>query len=142
NQDLDVANGDGIQFNVANNATATLVVGELGEDLNLNGVLDPGEDSNGNGVIVVGIGNMIQNNGDDGVAVTLTGGNGLGTPNPQIAIVGNTIGGEAGGLAAGNGGDGISFNTFGDRSQGSGDIFAELGPQGQLRVAHNLISQN
>lgn len=142
NMDLDVADGDGIQFNVSDTATAVLIVGEAGEDANLNGVLDPGEDANLNGILDIGAGNNIQQNGDDGIAVTVTGSNGTGIPNPQISIVGNRIGGELSGLAAGNVGDGISFNGFGDRSTGSGDIFAEFGPQGQLRVAHNLISQN
>ncbi len=54
----------------------------------------------------------------------------------------NTIGGHASGIAAGNGGDGISFNSFGERSQGATDFVPEIGPQAELTISDNLISQN
>ena len=54
NDDLDVADGDGIQANFTDSATATLIVGGVGE------------------------GNFIQSNDDDGIALTATGSNGTG----------------------------------------------------------------
>jgi hypothetical protein len=102
NQDVDVADGDGIQANFHDNATATLVVG--GDD--------PGD------------GNTIQSNADDGIAITATGQEGsiLGPaariPRPIITITGNKIGGESNGIAAGNGGDGISVNLLGGADVG------------------------
>ena len=115
NEDVDVADGDGIQFNAFGNTTATLIVGG-----------DTAAD-----------GNRIQNNADDGVALTATGRDNLADqhiyfvapnsgfnpasqmvvsqdiPRPIITIRNNTIGGENEGVAAGNGGDGISLNELG-----------------------------
>ncbi len=89
NGDIDVANGDGVQANFSGDSISTLVVGNVGE------------------------GNVIQNNEDDGVAITATGSNATGNPRPVISLVSNTIGGTVDGLNAGNGGDGVSFNVFG-----------------------------
>lgn len=114
NDDLDTADGDGIQFNVFNRAIPTLIVGGIGR------------------------GNVIQGNGDDGIAITATGTNLIaGTPSlvttapnssfdvepstvanidisrPSISIVDNVIGGERDGIQAGNGGDGVSVNVLG-----------------------------
>lgn len=122
NLDIDVANGDGIQFNYFHSANSTLTVG------------------------AAGMGNMIQGNGDDGIA--LTGdqtrtiqtvdafGNALNSSvrlsgpvtSPTINISSNLIGGERNGLAAGNGGDGISIRNFGHTDEGvmPGDVDADL----------------
>jgi len=89
NGTIDVAEGDGIQANFSGNATATLIIGNAGE------------------------GNIIQNNGDDGIAITASGSNLAGTPRPIITITDNIIGGTNNGLEAGNGGDGVSLQTFG-----------------------------
>ncbi|MFO1000401.1 MAG: inverse autotransporter beta domain-containing protein [Planctomycetaceae bacterium] len=94
NGDIDVADGDGIQANFSQNATATLIVGNIGE------------------------GNRIQNNGDDGIAVTATGSSATGNPRPIITITDNIIGGTLNGLQAGNGGDGVSLNVFGGTNVG------------------------
>ncbi len=135
NEDVDVADGDGIQANFSGSATATLIVGGVGE------------------------GNMIQSNEDDGIALTTTGGNGTGDPRPVIAITGNTIGGALDGVAAGNGGDGVSLNLFGgftsdqflspanlntDQTAGPliGGGVTATGPVPQLTMTDNLISQN
>ncbi len=148
NADIDVADGDGIQANFFDNATATLIVGGLG----------------------VGDGNTIQSNADDGIAITATGeaGSILGPPpripRPIISIVSNTIGGENNGIAAGNGGDGISMNVIGGTAVGvaPGDVdfttsvppdfsdttvtfnggVTEAGPIPQITINQNLISQN
>lgn len=134
NEDVDVADGDGIQANFSGNATATLIVGGVNE------------------------GNRIQNNRDDGIALTATGSAGTGTPQPVIAITGNTIGGTFNGLNAGNRGDGVSLNVFGgtavgispavidtDASDGTlspnGGV-TQSGPIPQLTLTDNLISQN
>jgi hypothetical protein len=94
NGDIDVADGDGIQANFSDNATATLVVGNVGE------------------------GNRIQNNEDDGIAITATGSDVTGNPRPIITITDNIIGGTLDGLQAGNGGDGVSLNVFGGTAVG------------------------
>ncbi len=132
NNDIDVANGDGIQANFSNNATSTLVVGNVGE------------------------GNRIQSNEDDGIAITATGSNATGNPQPIISIVDNTIGGENNGISAGNGGDGLSVNIFGGTAVGvaPGNVdftlpvltfnggVTESGPIPNISVTGNLISQN
>ncbi|MBL8817962.1 MAG: right-handed parallel beta-helix repeat-containing protein [Planctomyces sp.] len=118
NLDIDVADGDGIQFNASDDANTTLIVGGVGD------------------------GNTIQRNQDDAIAITVTGSAATGTPRPIISIIENTLGGEANGVAAGNRGDGISINTFGDRSQGAGDLIAEVGPQAEITATGNVISQN
>lgn len=94
NGDIDVADGDGIQANFSQQATATLIVGNLGA------------------------GNRIQNNEDDGIAVTATGSDVTGNPRPIITITDNIIGGTLNGLQAGNGGDGVSLNVFGGTAVG------------------------
>jgi hypothetical protein len=94
NGDIDVADGDGIQANFSQQATATLIVGNVGE------------------------GNRIQNNEDDGIAVTATGSDVTGNPRPIITITDNIIGGTLNGLQAGNGGDGVSLNVFGGTAVG------------------------
>jgi hypothetical protein len=95
NGDIDVANGDGIQANFTNSTVATLVVGNVGE------------------------GNVIQNNEDDGIALTANNSNDLtAVTRPVISIVDNLIGGTRNGLNAGNGGDGVSLNVFGRRASG------------------------
>lgn len=134
NQDVDVADGDGIQANFSGTATATLIVGGVGE------------------------GNIIQNNADDGIALTATGSNVTGNPRPVIAITGNTIGGTRDGAAAGNGGDGVSLNMFGgtavgidpsiidtDANDGTlsfNDGVTESGAIPQLTMTDNVITQN
>ncbi|MEZ6033072.1 MAG: hypothetical protein R3C17_08280 [Planctomycetaceae bacterium] len=144
NQDVDVVDGDGIQANFFDNATATLVVGGSG----------------------AGDGNTIQANADDGIAITATGQEGtiLGPParipRPIISIVGNTIGGVNNGIPAGNGGDGISVNLLGgadigvapgnvDFTTSPTDPFVtfnggetEAGAIPQITINNNLISQN
>lgn len=140
NDNIDVDDGDGIQYNVFGNATATLVVG-------------------GN---LVGDGNLIQNNQDDGVAITATG-SGLNISRPVISVTGNTIGGESSGIQAGNAGDGLSMNILGgtfdlngsfldpanldtDIGDGNGLTFSdglqESGPLVQFSGTGNLISNN
>ncbi len=94
NGDIDVADGDGIQANFSELATATLIVGNVGE------------------------GNRIQNNEDDGIAITATGSDVTGNPRPIITITDNIIGGTLNGLQAGNGGDGVSLNVFGGTNVG------------------------
>jgi len=148
NADIDVVDGDGIQANFHDNATATLIVGGTG----------------------AGDGNIIQSNADDGIAITATGQEGtiLGPParipRPIISIVGNTIGGLRNGIAAGNGGDGISVNLLGGADVGiaPGDVdfttsvppdfsdpfvsFSggenEDGAIPQITISGNTISQN
>lgn len=115
NDDVDVVGGDGIQYNVFGNATATLVVGGAG----------------------VGDGNRIQNNGDDGIAISATGA-GANISRPVISIVGNTIGGSRNGVDAGNGGDGLSVNILGGTAA-SGNA---SGPILQMTATDNLISNN
>ena len=137
NDDVDVEDGDGIQFNVFGTATSTLVVGGIGD------------------------GNRIQNNQDDGIAISATGQD-LNVSRPVIAIVGNTIGGETDGIQAGNGGDGISMNILGGTDDvlrlgaDPGNIDTDLvggftpftngitesGPIVQLTMTDNLVSNN
>lgn len=112
NLDIDVLGGDGIQYNYYQSATSTLIVGD------------------------VGMGNLIQENEDDGIAltgdirrVTLEpdalnqlvrsgpGPEGINTQ-PTVLITGNTIGGQRDGVAAGNGGDGVSVRSFGFTADG------------------------
>jgi hypothetical protein len=145
NGDIDVVDGDGIQFNVSSSVfgvpTPTLIVGGIGD------------------------GNHIRNNQDDGIAITATGQDVLGVPRPIISIVDNTIGGEVDGIAAGNGGDGVSLNIFGGTDDVSsigsdpasidfsvppadGDGLSpangvtESGPIVQLTMTDNLVSNN
>ncbi len=96
NGDVDVADGDGVQANFSQSATATLVVGNAGE------------------------GNVIQNNGDDGIAITADNSADPVTVStrPIISIVDNEIGGTTNGVNAGNNGDGVSLNVFGRTAQG------------------------
>ena len=147
NLDVDVANGDGVQMNVFGNSTATLQVGGVGEA------------------------NRIQNNADDGIAVTATGFSnniiesvGLNPefPRPIISISNNVIGSEFNGVDAGNGGDGVSLNIIGgsadvvqigadpanidtnanDGTLSFSDGVQQSGPIVQMAVTDNEISQN
>ncbi|MCP4172597.1 MAG: hypothetical protein GY758_17695 [Fuerstiella sp.] len=143
NSDIDVTDGDGIQYNVTGLATATLVVGGIGA------------------------GNVIQSNADDGIDIAAAG-SGLTISRPVISIVENTIGGQIAGLTAGNGGDGLSLNVIGGINDAStigadppnvdssippddtdglspfpGSIgVQENGPIVQLTVTDNLLSNN
>ena len=139
NGDIDVADGDGIQANFSQQATATLIVGNVGE------------------------GNGIQNNEDDGIAITATGSDVTGNPRPIITITDNVIGGTLNGLQAGNGGDGVSLNVFGGTDVGIApgavdntitpaspgtDAFAgrlgvsETGAIPQFTMTENIVSNN
>ena len=134
NEDVDVADGDGIQASFSGVTTSTLIIGGVGE------------------------GNIIQNNEDDGIALTASGSNATGNPRPVIDITGNTIGGTQDGLEAGNGGDGVSLNTFGgtaigispaviDTDANDGTLsfnggVTESGAIPQLTLTDNLISRN
>ena len=132
NGDIDVAEGDGIQATFSELATATLIIGNMGE------------------------GNNIQNNQDDGIAITATGSNATGNPRPIITITDNTVGGTRNGLAAGNGGDGVSLNVFGGTAVGiaTGAVdftLPGLSPNGgvsesgaipQFTMSNNLVSNN
>ena len=109
NDDLDTADGDGIQFNVFDQADATLIVGGIG------------------------LGNSIQNNGDDGIAITATGTGGI---QPNVTIVGNSIGGLRDGIQAGNGGDGVSVNVLG------GTGVTQTGPTLQFVLEDNVVTNN
>ncbi len=132
NGDIDVVDGDGINANFSEDTTATLVVGNVGE------------------------GNFIQNNEDDGISITATGSNATGNPRPIITITDNTIGGTRNGLAAGNGGDGVSLNVFGGTNVGfatgavdftlpglspNGGV-SETGAIPQFTMTNNLVSHN
>lgn len=136
NADINVENGDGIQYNVFGNATSTLVVGGVNS------------------------GNVIQSNGDDGIAITATG-SGTSVSRPVVTILENTIGGQRNGVDAGNGGDGVSLNILGGTAVGvppgavdftgffgDGDGLTfnggveENGPIVQLTMTDNLISNN
>lgn len=139
NGDIDVAEGDGIQANFSQNTTATLIVGNIGE------------------------GNRIQNNEDDGIAITATGSDVTGNPRPIITITDNIIGGTLNGLQAGNGGDGVSLNVFGGTAVGIApgavdnsitaaspgtDAFngrlgvSETGAIPQFTMSENIVSNN
>ncbi len=131
NLDIDVLNGDGVQFNYYHFSESMLTVGTTGR------------------------GNVIQRNGDDGIALTgdidrvspemgaLTdellvhrnfgflgdsGPTGSRGPTPIINIQGNLIGGENDGVSAGNLGDGISVRNFGYTVAGiaPGNVNADL----------------
>lgn len=148
NDDIDVVDGDGIQANFHDNATATLIIGGAA-------VTDR---------------NLIQSNADDGIAITATGHEGelLGPPaeipRPVITIRNNVIGGENNGVAAGNGGDGISVNLLGgadvgiepgnvdfttsvppdfsDTTVSSGFGETEAGAIPQITISNNTITNN
>ncbi|MEP3479411.1 MAG: right-handed parallel beta-helix repeat-containing protein [Fuerstiella sp.] len=120
NDDLDTEDGDGIQFNAFAQADATLIVGGVGR------------------------GNSIQNNGDDGIAITATGNGGL---RPNITIVGNSIGGLRDGIQAGNGGDGVSVNVFGGTiaaAPGTSPVngVTQSGPTLQFVLEDNVVTNN
>ncbi|MEQ9410138.1 MAG: right-handed parallel beta-helix repeat-containing protein [Fuerstiella sp.] len=138
NDDIDVLGGDGISYNASGQSDLTLIVGGVGE------------------------GNLIQDNEDDGVAISAVGA-GLDVSRPTIVLIENTIGGENNGVAAGNGGDGVSLNITGgtadvasiladpanidtDIDDGDGlsfsDGLTESGPIVQLTLTDNLISNN
>jgi hypothetical protein len=132
NGEIDFADGDGIQANFSQDTTSNLIIGGVGE------------------------GNIIQKNGDDGIALTAIGDLLTGTPRPIINISGNTIGGTENGIDAGNGGNGISLNNIGGTAVGTptasvdftlpilsfnGGV-TETGPLPQLTIANNVISNN
>lgn len=137
NSDVDTADGDGIQYNVFGSATATLVVGGVGD------------------------GNWIQNNEDDGIAITTTG-SGLDISESIVQIVDNFIGDAADGIPAGNDGDGVSLNHMGgtadvadigadpanidtDANDGTlsfSDGVTASGPRIQLTMTDNTITNN
>lgn len=179
------------EVNVMNSVITGTAAG-ASEDTNGNGVLDAGEDLNGNEDIDVtggegiaynstddstvaltvggaaGMGNVIQGNEDDGIAITMTNTNEQGFPFPTapvITISNNLIGGESDGVAAGNGGDGISIASFGrtedgnpepdstgrldytglgDDRGGAGELNFQFtqGPTPTVTVAENVISRN
>ncbi len=163
NGDIDVAEGDGIQFNV----DAGVVVDADGDGPGV-GIRVPSAAPTPTLVVGgagPGDGNIIRGNGDDGIAITATGNNFLGVPRPIISIVGNQIGGETDGIPVGNVGDGISLNVFGGTADvssfgadpanidfsvppadGDGLTFSggvtESGPIVQMSVDNNLISNN
>ncbi|MFM7040369.1 MAG: beta strand repeat-containing protein [Planctomycetaceae bacterium] len=132
NADIDIADGDGIQANFSNTTNAQLIVGNAGE------------------------GNRIQNNQDDGIAITATGNFLNDIPRPIIAITDNLIGGNFNGISAGNGGDGVSLNIFGGTAVGiptaSVDFTApglspnggvtEIGPIPTFTMTNNVVSNN
>lgn len=139
NNNIDVAHGDGIQFNVFDRSRSTLIVGGAAGD-----------------------GNFIQNNQDDGIAIAAAG-QGANTSRPIITISNNLIGGERDGVSAGNGGDGVSMNIAGgtddstryggdpanldtDIDDGDGLTFSngvtESGPIVQLTLTDNKITRN
>ncbi len=112
NLDIDVLGGDGVEFNYFQSSTSTLIVGDAG------------------------MGNRIQGNQDDGIALTgdvreiflnvdaignnirTTDGPEGGVTSPTIRITDNQIGGERDGLPAGNLGDGVSVRSFGFAAAG------------------------
>jgi hypothetical protein len=95
---LDRSTGNrGIGLNVtADSGSIDLDLGFLYfEDVNLNGVLDPGEDTNGNGTLdspLISNGNQIIGNVGGGVNFGLTG-----TASGRLAAIGNSIQGTGGG---------------------------------------------
>lgn len=132
NGEIDFADGDGIQANFSQDTTSNLIVGGVGE------------------------GNVIQKNGDDGIALTTIGDLLTGTPRPIINISHNIIGGTDNGIDAGNLGNGISLNNIGGTAVGiptasvdftlpglsfNGGV-TETGPLPQLTIANNVISNN
>ena len=136
NGDIDIVDGDGIQANFSNTTNAQLIVGNVGQ------------------------GNIIQGNQDDGIAITATGDFVNGVSRPIITITDNTIGGFLNGIPAGNGGDGVSLNVFGDTrigidtasvdftapdlspNGGITDFGPVIGPIPQLTLTNNVISNN
>ena len=178
-----VGNG-GVYINAGDAATGqvsitrSVITGTVAgstEDTNGNGVLDGGEDLNGNedidvtggdaisynasGLSVVDLvvggtadtGNIIQNNGDDGIAVTTDG-----SVTPTIDISFNVIGGAHNGIAAGNTGDGISIVGTGQTAEGVApeefdefsspwglaDRFLLDGPAPNINISNNMITRN
>ncbi len=132
NGDIDIADGDGIQANFSNTTNAQLIVGNAGE------------------------GNSIQNNQDDGIAITATGNFLNDIPRPIISITDNIIGGNFNGIAAGNRGDGVSLNIFGGTATGiptaavdftapglsfNGGV-TEFGPIPSFTMTGNTVSNN
>ena len=156
NLDIDVANGDGMQFNYFHNSTSTLLFGRTGE------------------------GNIVQNNQDDGIALTGDVNRSINTtdifgdplistvtqlalgPMPTITIQDNLIGGEMDGVVAGNGGDGVSIRSFGHTGEGTdpenvnfnlndgpltwmggaADLFLLGGPTPDITLDTNTITRN
>ena len=165
--------GNGIQITAAGtgtngnlSVTNTLISGQIAgasEDANGNGVLDPGEDLNGNEDIDVvdgdgiafdstntsqfnltvggaGAGNIIQGNGDDGIAITATGAFGA-VPQPTVTIEENIIGGTDGGIPTGNTGDGVSMQINGGPA-GSEPLTVSAGPIVSLTMTNNTVTLN
>ncbi|MFK7822447.1 MAG: beta strand repeat-containing protein [Planctomycetaceae bacterium] len=142
NLDIDVENGDGIQFNATDFTTASLQIGGAGD-----------------------LGNKIQGNEDDGISVGVRGGladtgsGATGIARPTINIVGNEVGGFDDGNPAGNGGDGLGFNVSGGafaEAQFDGNVNGdnqpdittqdyfrnEVGPIVTASIENNEFSQN
>lgn len=137
NEDIDTTAGDGIAYNAFGTSDLTLVVGGTGE------------------------GNVIQNNEDDGVAITAIGA-GTQISRPTVVLTDNIIGGERDGVLAGNGGDGVSLQIIGgtadvadigadpanidtDASDGTlsfSDGVQQSGPIVQMTMTNNLVSNN
>jgi hypothetical protein len=140
NGDIDIVDGDGIQANFTNTTTGSLIVGNAGA------------------------GNSIQNNQDDGIAITATGRRVFVPPatfvddvsRPIISITDNVIGGNFNGIAAGNGGDGVSLNVFGGTAVGiaTADVdftlpvlsfnggVTQIGPIPTFTMTNNTVSNN
>ena len=120
NLESDTQNGDGIQVNLTQNTQATIQIG--------------GADA----------GNLIQNNEDDGIAITARGSNATGQPRPTINVQENLVGGLSGGNPAGNGGDGLALNVVGGTFGGPvlGQIRRETGPVITATIENNEFSQN
>jgi hypothetical protein len=101
--------GIGINVN-ADSGSVDLNLGFLYfEDLNINGVLDPGEDTNNNGILdspLATSANQIIANAGGGVNFGLTG-----TANGQITAIGNSIQGTGGGSLGFNIGGGVDTST-------------------------------
>lgn len=95
--------GSGIAFN----ATTGGAISALSEDLNQNGVLDPGEDVNGDGELNLGMTNInASNNGLDGFVATSDGTGGASNINLNIGNINSTAN-----IFNSNGQNGISLNT-------------------------------
>ncbi len=128
NEDIDVTGGDAISYNASGESVVDLVVG---------GTADTG--------------NIIQNNGDDGIAVTTDG-----SVTPTIDISFNVIGGAHDGIGAGNTGDGISIVGTGQTAEevapeefdefsspwGLADRFVLDGPAPNINISNNMITRN
>lgn len=137
NEDIDTTGGDGIAYNAFGTSDLSLIVGGVGN------------------------GNIIQNNEDDGVAITATGSIPF-ISRPTVVLTDNIIGGERDGVLAGNGGDGVSLQINGgtadvadigadpanidtDASDGTlsfSDGVQESGPIVQMTLTNNLVSNN